>query len=280
MRWVTVGLRSAPAPGLHADLRLAATLYLPDPATPAAGADLVSPGFPGLVVSHGAGSRRSRHDAFCREACSQGFAVLAVDLRGHGESAGTADGPLEEDLVAAAAFLRAHPAVDAGRICYRGSSLGGFYGLKAAPQAGFAALALVCPASEQVILDALPADPGPAPAAADLGGAAGATDHGPAASDDGSARWDIPRVREYFLRQDSLTLAGLVGCPVLLVHARGDEVVPFEHSLALTRRLAGDVTLLALAGGSHTSAQHDTAIHRLTASWLLAQVTNACTGRT
>ena len=33
--------------------------------------------------------------------------------------------------------------------------MGGFYGLKAAPEAGFTALALVCPASERVMLDAL-----------------------------------------------------------------------------------------------------------------------------
>ena len=54
-------------------------------------------------------------------------------------------------------------------------------------------------------------------------------------------------------------------CPVLLVHARGDEVVPIGHSLGLAAHLAGDATLVALAGGSHTSAQHDPAVHRLTA---------------
>ncbi len=263
MRTSTVRLRSARASGLAADLELAATLYLPDPpdGLPA----------PGLVVGHGAGSRRARHDAFCREACSQGFAVLALDLRGHGDSAGASDGPLELDILAAAGFLRDHPAVDGRYLCYRGSSMGGFYGLKAAPEAGFTALALLCPASEQVILDALDGD-GAEPATMAAGGGAAQ----PAAP----TRWDIPRLRAYFMGQHSVTLAARVRCPVLLVHARADSVVPFAHSLALARHLAGDATLLALAGGTHTSAQHDPAIHRLTARWLMDQVKSACTERT
>ena len=81
--------------------------------------------------------------------------VLALDFRGHGDSGGTLDGPGELDLVAAAAYLRGLDAVDPARICYRGSSLGGYFGLQAARPAGFAAMALVCPATEAVMLAAL-----------------------------------------------------------------------------------------------------------------------------
>src|SRR3990172_4787197 len=143
-----VRLLSSPAPSTPPSLKLAATLYLPttpDPVTKV----------PGLIVGHGAGSCRTRHADFCRECCSTGFAVLALDFRGHGESSGAADGPLEMDLCAAAAFLRAHPRVNGDRICYRGSSMGGFYGLKAAPEARFEAMALICPATESVLLHAL-----------------------------------------------------------------------------------------------------------------------------
>ena len=275
MRPSAVHLLSARASGLAADLELAATLYIPDPADglPA----------PGLVVGHGAGSRRARHDAFCREACFQGFAVLAVDLRGHGDSAGAADGPLEHDILAAAAFLRGHGAVDGRHLCYRGSSMGGFYGLKAAPEAGFTALALLCPASERVILDALDEDD-PEPATMAAGGGAAQPPMmaagGGAAQPAAPTRWDLPHLKAYFERQDSLALAARVRCPVLLVHARADSVVPFAHSLALAQHLAGDTTLVALAGGTHTSAQHDPAIHRLATRWLLDQVKNACTERT
>jgi dipeptidyl aminopeptidase/acylaminoacyl peptidase len=264
-----VVLRSARQPGLPADLKLAATLYLPESSY----ADRV----PALVVGHGAGSHRARHDAFCRVACSQGLAVLALDLRGHGESGGAADGPLEQDIVAAARFLRSHPAVDGARVAYRGSSMGGFYGLQAAaqPTAGFTALALLCPASEEILSAALD-EIDDRTTGSEEGGDLAETPapEPPAAS---RARWDVPRLRAYLTAQDSLALAARVRCPVLLIHAKADEVVPFEHSLALARNLAGDVTLLALSGGSHTSAQHDPRIHRLTAGWLLDRVKSACT---
>jgi dipeptidyl aminopeptidase/acylaminoacyl peptidase len=253
-----ISLRSPHVGGPARGLELAATLYLPDTADGSAA--------PGLVVGHGASSRRSRHDAFCREACSHGFAVLALDFRGHGDSGGTADGPLEQDILAAAAYLRSHPAVDGSSLCYRGSSMGGFYGLLAAVQTRFIALALLCPATEQVLLDALDDSGERCP---------GATAEGAA-----QTRWDLSGLRAYFRAQSSLTSAARVHCPVLLVHARGDSVVPLAHSAALAQHLAGDATLVALAGGTHTSAQHDPAVHRFTARWLMGQVRNACTERT
>ena len=110
--------------------------------------------------------------------------------------------------------------------------------------------------------------------------ASGAPSNAPPASLETPARWDIPRLKAYFGQQDSRALAKLVRCPVLLVHCRADPVVPFGHSVALAAGLAGDTTLLALAQGTHSSAQHDPVIHRLTVSWLLEQVRIACTGRT
>jgi dipeptidyl aminopeptidase/acylaminoacyl peptidase len=263
--------RPAASGATHPDaIELVATLYLPEGSA--------GP-YPGLVVGHGAGSLRARHAAFCREACGQGFAVLGLDFRGHGDSGGAADGPLEDDIAAAATFLREHPAVHGEHICYRGSSMGGFYGLKAATTGALAAVALLCPADEGVLLgllDELPSSEADteAPEVTQLAEAPGW--HGRRST----THWDVPNLKAYFLRQDSLALAAQVWCPVLLVHARGDEAVPFGHSLALMERLGGDATLVALAGGSHTSAQHDPAVHRLTARWLLDQVRSACTERT
>jgi dipeptidyl aminopeptidase/acylaminoacyl peptidase len=263
--------------GHEPTLELAATLYLPSPPARRQA--------PGLIVGHGAGSRRARHDTFCREACRRGFTVLALDFRGHGDSEGIADGPLEQDVLAAVRFLRAHRAADADRLCYRGSSMGGFYGLKAAPQAGFAAMVLLCPASEQVMLDAIAdaedseAEDGAA-VTADRAEAGAAEDDGAGAADGeeatlsgtASPRWDGPRLRSYFERQDSRLLAAQIDCPVLLVHARADEVVGFDHSLSLTKHLSRDTTLLALDGGTHTTAQHDPEIHRYSIAWLAAKL--------
>jgi len=278
VRSVAVRLPTAPQEGRTADLHLAARLYLPHDGPRVAPPPLA----PGLVVGHGAGSRAANHEDFCLEACRHGFAVMALDFRGHGGSEGVADGPLEYDILAAVGFLRGHPGVDPELICYRGSSMGGFYGLKAQPSAAFTAMVLLCPAGEDVILDALndPADATIATdterGAANTGGshAAGAASTRRMAT---TARWDRPRLRRYFESEDSRLLAARVTCPVLLVHARHDQQVPFEHSLLLTRHLPTQTTLLALEQGDHTSAQHDPAIHAYTAGWLRDMVEEART---
>jgi len=147
--------------------------------------------------------------------------------------------------------------------------MGAFYGLKAASQAGFAAMVLVCPASEETMLKAI-ASSEAASARGDSGRAldASAESETPAPP----TRWDFVRLRAYFERQDSGLLAAGVTCPVLLVHARDDEVVPLEHSLFLAGRMVSETTLLALAGGSHGTAQHDPAVHRYSVGWLAAKL--------
>ena len=40
---------------------------------------------------------------------------MTIDFRGHGESTGDLDGPLELDVLAAVAILRSHPLVDWNR---------------------------------------------------------------------------------------------------------------------------------------------------------------------
>ena len=45
--------------------------------------------------------------------------------------------------------------------------------------------------------------------------------------------------------------------PLLLIHARGDEVVPYSHSEKLYERAAEPKRLVLLEGGHHRSVQHD-----------------------
>jgi pimeloyl-ACP methyl ester carboxylesterase len=207
---------------------------------------------PGLIVGHGAGSRRLHHDRFARTACLAGMVVLALDFRGHGDSDGVLDGPAEHDLVAAAAFLRGLDDVDPRRISYRGSSLGGYYGLQAAGPAGFSSMVLVCPATEAVMLGALD----------------GGFDEDRARERGLDLRADADALRAYFAEHDVMTTAAAIDCDVLLVHARGDTVVPLASSLELAAHLAGRTDVVILPGGDHSSAQGSEAIDRLTVRWL------------
>ena len=253
-----------------ASVELVATLYEPAPAgaSGTAGASSSDDGstggrpLPGLIVGHGAGSRRERHDRFCRAACSAGMVVLALDFRGHGDSGGILDGPGELDLVAATTYLRDLGHVDGARICYRGSSLGGYFGLQAANIAGFAAMALVCPATETVMLNALE----------------GAFDEDQARERGLDLRADVDALRAYFSARDVRESARTIECDVLFVHARGDTVVPLESSLELARLMRGRTDLMLLPGGDHSSAQASQAVDRLTVAWLLAHATRGRTG--
>jgi dipeptidyl aminopeptidase/acylaminoacyl peptidase len=229
---------------------IAAALFLPAAAAP--GNRLR----PGLVVAHGAGSNKVRHRSFCLEACRRGFIVMALDFRGHGESGGLVDGPLEEDVWAAASLLRSHPLVDPTRVCYRGSSMGGYYGIRSAPEATFAALALLCPANEEILLAALDRQA-----------------EWTVRSRDGlEARLDESRLRRYLSCHDTLDTAPHIDSPCLLVHARGDEKVPFRHSLDLAAHMSGDTEVVLLAGGDHSTAQSSPALHRRVVEWLASRI--------
>lgn len=239
--------RSRPAgPADDSELILAGTIFLP------AGADHRDPALPGLVVGHGAGSNRRRHEAFCRTACSEGMVVMALDMRGHGESGGEANGPLHHDITAAADLLRSHPLVDANRIGYRGSSMGGYYGLRAALDSRFAALALLCPAHEGILLQAL--DNPPPPQEMESRGL--------------KAHFAVEESRLYLQGRDIMEEAEDLNIPTLLAHARHDDVVPVEVTLELAKRLRGDTEVIILGAGDHSSLQSDARMHRRVAAWL------------
>jgi pimeloyl-ACP methyl ester carboxylesterase len=152
--------------------------------------------------------------------------------------------------------------------------MGGFYGLKAAPTAEFTAMVLLCPANETTMLEAIDRDDvvdsredteRPDARTPDTGDPAPSEHTHPATN---PTRWNKPRLRTYFQHQDSRDLARLVTCPVMLVHARGDAVVPLAHSQRLAEHLGGESRLVALEGGSHTSAQHDPLVHLCSLEWL------------
>jgi alpha-beta hydrolase superfamily lysophospholipase len=85
----------------------------------------VSQPAPGVLLLHMLGGRKDDWDTFARELQKQGFAALALDLRGHGQSGGTADwAKAPGDVKAAWAAMIGRPEVDGKRSAIVGASIG------------------------------------------------------------------------------------------------------------------------------------------------------------
>jgi uncharacterized protein len=218
---------------------LAYSLWLPRAAPPA-----------GVVILHGAGSSKENHHDFARAALATGFAAVAFDQRGHGDSKGPMDGRAVDDVVSMAALLRSRmgggPAAGHGPdpgeadpgdadppIALRGSSMGGYLALVSAAPARAAAVVAICPASGEGLRRGLV---------------------------NGRFTFDAdrPALEALLVDHDVQAAAGALEVPVLLLHAEGDEQVPVEHSRELAAVLRSPRSrLIALPGGHHRSIQHD-----------------------
>ncbi len=194
----------------------------------------------GVVVLHGAGSRKESHYDFARRCRARGLAAIAVDLRGHGDSEGALGERAASDVAVMATLLRER---GAARIGLRGSSMGGYLALVAAAAAGADAVVAICPASADGLRRGL---------------AAGRFDF----------RADRPSLDAFLAAGDELAAARALGVPLLLLHAEGDEQVPVEHSRELHAAADGS-RLVVVPGGHHRSIQHDDELQDLSVRFLL-----------
>src|SRR5687768_3314472 len=162
--------------------------------------------WPGMVILHGAGSRKENHGDFARMCASAGWAAISYDQRGHGESADEMSPAALGDVVKMASFLASHDSVDPDRICVRGSSMGGFWAIHAAATSDAIAGAIaICPAGEEHLLRGLRDD--------DLDFRAGP-----------EARASLAAWLEEHDLRDAARLMG--SKPLILLHAQGDERIP------------------------------------------------------
>jgi fermentation-respiration switch protein FrsA (DUF1100 family) len=206
------------------------------------------PPWPGMVILHGAGSRKENHGGFGRVCAGSGWAALAYDQRGHGHSQEPMSPGALGDVSKMARFLAAREGVDPGRVCVRGSSMGGFMALHAAATSEAVAGAIaICPAGEEHLLRGL------------RGGELEMR------TDAESRRALEAWLREHDLRQ-AVELIGPK--PLLLIHAEGDEQIPHGWSAELHGHAAEPRKLIQLPGGHHRSAQHDADLQGLSLRWL------------
>jgi len=205
---------------------LAYTLWLPPSPGPPARA--------GVVVLHGADSCKESHHDFARAAVAQGLGAICFDQRGHGESSGALGPGVLDDVAAIAGHLRRALGDSEAPLAVRGSSMGGYLTILAAPVLRARAAVAICPASANGLRRGL--------------------------DEEGrfSFAADRPGLRAFLDAHDLTLAARQLTMPLLLLHAEGDERVPIAHS----RELAAVLTvpgsrLIAVPGGHHRSIQHD-----------------------
>jgi alpha-beta hydrolase superfamily lysophospholipase len=187
----------------------------------------------GVVILHGAGSAKESHFDFARTALDRGLAALAYDARGHGRSEGALGPGLVDDALAMCELMGEHAPV----LALRGSSLGGFAAIMAAAASngGVRAVVALCPATGEMLARGLRSDR--------LEG----------------FEADRQRLEPWLDRVSVMDAAASLGprTALLLMHARGDEQVPYTVSEELYAAAAEPKRLLIVPGGHHRSLQHD-----------------------
>jgi putative redox protein len=198
----------------------------------------------GVVICHGAGSAKESHFDFARAARGAGMAALAFDARGHGRSDGEFGPSAFADVLEMVELLRRHTP----HVGLRGSSMGGFCALHAAALADppLAAVVAICPAPEDLLLRGIRAG-----RLVDF-------------------RMDRAQLEPWLQTLDIRRAVSALAdrTPLLLMHARGDEQVPYTISEELFEEAGDPKRLLLVPGGHHRSLQHDGEMQAESLRWI------------
>ena len=193
----------------------------------------------GVVVLHGAGSAKESHFDFCRLLRESGLAAIAYDARGHGRSEGEFGPSAIEDALEMCQLMRRY----APKVAMRGSSMGASVAIHAAAlDHSLCAIVAICPAPEDLLVRGLRSG--------------SLTDF--RVDREATERW-----------LESMSVYDAVGdlgpeSALLLLHARGDEQIPYTVSEELYAAAHEPKRLLVLPGGHHRSLQHDMEIQSVT----------------
>jgi uncharacterized protein len=203
------------------------------------------PPWPGMVIVHGAGSRKENHADFARACNARGWAALTYDQRGHGDADDEMVPAAVDDVGRMARLLGGTDGVDAGRICARGSSMGGFMAIHAAAVSeAIAGVIAICPAGERDLLSGL-------------------------RRGELEMRADRTALEPWLGEHDLRDAVELMGSkPLLILHARGDEKIPYVWSEELCARAREPCEAIIVPGGHHRSIQHDAELQEVALRWL------------
>jgi fermentation-respiration switch protein FrsA (DUF1100 family) len=199
----------------------------------------------GVVILHGAGSAKESHYDFARGCRADGIAALAYDARGHGRSQGDFGPGAIDDALSMVELLRGHTE----QVALRGSSMGGFQAIHAgARDHALCAVVAICPAPDELLLRGL------------------------RSGEPLRFRCDVPATTEWLEALDIYAAVGDLGpkTRLLLMHARGDEQIPWTVSEDLHAAAHEPKRLLVLPGGHHRSLQHDLELQAVSRRFILA----------
>jgi pimeloyl-ACP methyl ester carboxylesterase len=224
--------------------QLVGDFYIPEAAPP----------FPTVLLCHGLSSCKENYADIAQLLQQEGFAVLAYDCRGHGESGGALDGAAWRDVETVLGYCRQHPRVDAKRIGLLGSSMGAHNGLRAAAEYPLLRTVVAfCTAPGEVLKMGL--------LSADYW-------HSIRASG-GRVRISLPDYLTYLEGEDIFDLpARIRPRSILFVHARDDELIPSAVSERLHAVAGVESRLLLLDSGGHRGPRHDPHVQRQVMDWL------------
>ena len=197
----------------------------------------------GVVIVHGAGSAKESHFDFARHCRSSGLAALAFDARGHGRSEGEFGPDAVDDVLGMCELMRSH----APQVALRGSSLGGFLAIHAAARdPSLCAVVAICAAPEDLLLRGLRSE------------------------ELSDFRADREALEPWLESLDLYSAVGSFGegTSLLLLHARGDEQIPYTVSEELYAAAHEPKRLLVLPGGHHRSLQLDMEIQSVSRRYI------------
>ncbi|MEX2205767.1 MAG: alpha/beta fold hydrolase [Myxococcota bacterium] len=130
-----IGLRRASNDIAHSSLELPGgvpvVVWEPSPPVPLGTTPSFDPPAPVVVLCHGFAADNAMTSALARRIAKAGYAVVALDFRGHGENRNplgpTANGlGLQQDIDAALLYARTQPRFDGQRVALVGHSMGAF----------------------------------------------------------------------------------------------------------------------------------------------------------
>ena len=224
--------------------RVEAHLYLPKDSSPV----------PGVLLCHGFTSNKVNYAPFARFLQGEGFAVLAYDCRGHGESDGELDGEAWRDVVTALEYLQVRAEVDPERVGLVGSSMGAHNGLRAAAEQPSIRTAVCLNTAPSAVLKQ---------------GLLSADFWRLMHHQGGRVRVALPDYLLYLEQNDIDELpVRIAPRPLFFIHARDDELVPFQGSVKLRAGASADSRLWLLDKGGHRGPRHDPDVQRAIVDWL------------